>query len=982
MVAEDNALLAKDNASEQRIQYEKCSKDLIIGETWFLIERNWWKNWQSFLGMNAGDEFVTDAQRPGNLENRKLLDEKNALRANLGEESFACEPESAWKLIQKWYSVDAAIPRKVIDAGHGVKQIEVYPLKLKVHLCNLAGREEKAMDLSPLSCRMTVRECCSQIAQVYHKQLLSATPCALWRLDGGQKKLIASVDAEFKKTLMEAELNTGDYVMLELQNSDGTWPRLTAKPIQPRSSQHQQQRQQPLQSAAFGHVYESMSFGFGSGTLGATPPSATTTSSSASSQPPLGVAGITNAVAKVTPSSTTSSPSRPSLSLGLSSTSNGSSGSYHSTLSGSYGSLEGQPGAVGLDNLGNTCFMNSALQCLAHVAPLTDYFLRGLHEHDVNMQNPLGTGGEVMQQYAKLMKQLFQAGPRCVAPRGLKATLGHHAPQFSGYSQQDSQELLAYLIDHIHEDVNLVKDKPYVEDVEGGDGKDDAEVAAEAWSRYRQRNRSIIVDLLQGQYKNTVVCPDCKHVSVKFDPFMYLTLPIPVLTDMIVPVLVVRRDGSIPVRYAVACHKAATMLTVAKRACEIAGLDFDAARMYSYNKGGEIFDLSSTFSITSLSADRSLCLYEVLRAPQVSALSMQPKQAILYHRLTKPNPMYRPDMAVTDPLERTVFGLSRILAYLPSHTNREVYAMARRQMRHYLPEELAAENGLKLYRVKSGGMECDTHRPAAFSFTQKKVCRGDLIEENDALFTAQFVAVDLPQETLDRPRFEERVDHESMQLLTQKRATTGLSLHDCFTAFNAAEKLSSDNTWYCPKCADHKEATKQLQLFKAPEFLIVHLKRFRNSGRFGTREKIDSPVDYPVQGLDIAPHVANHDPTVPLLYDLVSVSLHSGGLGGGHYTAVALNQCDQQWYSFNDSSVRRIDAMEAKSTSAYVLFYKRRATLSDEVTTGPSEAVSDATPMQDVTVTTESMSASGAAEPSAETAVAEAKEAGDIPMQE
>ena len=52
----------------------------------------------------------------------------------------------------------------------------------------------------------------------------------------------------------------------------------------------------------------------------------------------------------------------------------------------------------GLGNLGNTCFMNSTLQCLAHTEPLRQYFVSGEYERDLNRDNPLGTGGELATQ--------------------------------------------------------------------------------------------------------------------------------------------------------------------------------------------------------------------------------------------------------------------------------------------------------------------------------------------------------------------------------------------------------------------------------------------------------------------------------------------------------------------------------------------------------------------------------------------------------
>ncbi len=64
------------------------------------------------------------------------------------------------------------------------------------------------------------------------------------------------------------------------------------------------------------------------------------------------------------------------------------------------------------------------------------------------------------------------------APPRRRWQLAKFAPQFSGYAQQDSQELLAFLLDGLHEDLNRITDKPYIEDRDS-DGRPDEEVAAE-----------------------------------------------------------------------------------------------------------------------------------------------------------------------------------------------------------------------------------------------------------------------------------------------------------------------------------------------------------------------------------------------------------------------------------------------------------------------------------------------------------------------
>ncbi|KAM0284835.1 hypothetical protein ACHAQH_001756 [Verticillium albo-atrum] len=190
-------------------------------------------------------------------------------------------------------------------------------------------------------------------------------------------------------------------------------------------------------------------------------------------------------------------------------------------------------GAVGLQNLGNTCYMNSALQCVRSVEELTKYFLTSEYEKELNRDNPLGYDGQVAITYGQLLKEIYRDSRGAVSPREFKVTIGRCRSAFSGWGQQDTQEFLGFLLDGLQEDLSRIKKKPYIEKPDSTDemiGNEDAirQMAEQVWDITRKRDDSVIADLFTGMYKSTLKCPVCDKVSITFDPFNNLTLPLPI----------------------------------------------------------------------------------------------------------------------------------------------------------------------------------------------------------------------------------------------------------------------------------------------------------------------------------------------------------------------------------------------------------------------------------------------------------------------
>lgn len=183
------------------------------------------------------------------------------------------------------------------------------------------------------------------------------------------------------------------------------------------------------------------------------------------------------------------------------------------------------PALTGLRNLGNTCYMNSILQCLCNAPHLAEYFNRNLYQADINRSNFLGHKGEVAEEFGVIMKALWAGQYKYISPKDFKITIGKINDQFAGYSQQDSQELLLFLMDGLHEDLNKADNRKRYKE-ENNDHLDDSSAAEIAWHKHKQLNESIIVALFQGQFKSTVQCLTCHKRSRTFEAFMYLSLPL------------------------------------------------------------------------------------------------------------------------------------------------------------------------------------------------------------------------------------------------------------------------------------------------------------------------------------------------------------------------------------------------------------------------------------------------------------------------
>jgi ubiquitin C-terminal hydrolase len=163
-------------------------------------------------------------------------------------------------------------------------------------------------------------------------------------------------------------------------------------------------------------------------------------------------------------------------------------------------------------------------------------------------------------------------------------------------------------------------------------------------------------------------------------------------------------------------------------------------------------------------------------------------------------------------------------------------------------------------------------------------------------------------------------------------------LSDCLDKFSATEMLDDDNLPTCDRCKKKRRCTKTLSVYRHPQVLVIHIKRF--SYTTVSRDKMETDVSFPSEGLDMSGYLswdvkdagvgggrpAHVHGTAPV-YDLVGVCHHMGGLTGGHYTSfvdTSFGSGERKWTHFNDARVSPADVGQVGGPSAYVLFYRIR----------------------------------------------------------
>ena len=546
-------------------------------------------------------------------------------------------------------------------------------------------------------------------------------------------------------------------------------------------------------------------------------------------------------------------------------------------------------GRTGLVNIGNTCFMNSALQCLSNCYELTKYFLLNFYENDINQENRLGTGGQVVTIYRKLLDDLWLGDDDYINPNYFKRIFAHFVHKFSGYAQQDSNEFLIYLLDKIHEDLNTITVKPYIEMEGKKPEQTDEEVSKIWWEKHLKRENSIIVDLFHGQFKSTISCNICHEVCVSFDSYMFISLPIPSgkyeievkyfgynINDFLVMKIPITENTTV-----------LNIIDIMKNRINIININKNKniknnppkRKKRNKNKNKIIKKLYEQINLSKDKIEMVLLtnkkkIYKVFtNNDYIFPYLLQGYELVAYEKDTSNQNNENIYFYLSQYYYSYIFSLfyyPRIYFFdYPFAINFDktqkifnIYKNIKEFLKELLPNN-NPNNPIKKDEILNidfnfNKINKDNEKSCGFTLylntfipnTNSSLCsyifsfgnsiNHPLLEkysstENysnikrqlnlDELHLRLTLDVDILF-NLDKARLPKLKNYLYNKKLSLN-VGKDINLYDCLNLFNSEEILDGDNEWYCNKCKKHVDAVKKMDVYKSPYYLIFQLKRFK-----------------------------------------------------------------------------------------------------------------------------------------------------------
>uniref|UniRef100_A0A8C4IZ79 Ubiquitin carboxyl-terminal hydrolase n=1 Tax=Dromaius novaehollandiae TaxID=8790 RepID=A0A8C4IZ79_DRONO len=522
-------------------------------------------------------------------------------------------------------------------------------------------------------------------------------------------------------------------------------------------------------------------------------------------------------------------------------------------------------GLTGLKNIGNTCYMNAALQALSNCPPLTHFFL------DCGALARTDKKPAICKSYLKLMTELWhKSRPGSVVPTGLFQGIKTVNPTFRGYSQQDAQEFLRCLMDLLHEELK----EPVVE-------VEDAQPMSVEESMEGDKSPSDV---------GFQSCESCGTSEKSENECLFK----PVLEDIAETTMLIQDDENSSVM-SKDWQKEKALCNKLNQESSVEDLEKNA------NAASETTEFLNNQGTVKVQIHSRFSEY-------ISDVHMNDLSTVQSH---SSNEGMNARLSNSPPK-----SCSSCPMLAPAH-KKAVSSPKRKRRKKYRSVISDIFDGTIISSVQC--LTCDRVSVTLETFQDLSLPipgKEDLAKLHSASHQTSLVKAGSCGEAY-APQgwiafFMEYFKRFVVSCVPSWFWGPVVNLQDCLAAFFARDELKGKRL---------RNGVKFCKVQKFPEILCIHLKRFRHELMFST--KIGTHVSFPLEGLDLQPFLAKDSPAQIVTYDLLSVICHHGTASSGHYIAYCRNNLNNLWYEFDDQSVTEVSESTVQNAEAYVLFYRK-----------------------------------------------------------
>ncbi|XP_054650505.1 ubiquitin carboxyl-terminal hydrolase 16 isoform X2 [Dunckerocampus dactyliophorus] len=577
----------------------------------------------------------------------------------------------------------------------------------------------------------------------------------------------------------------------------------------------------------------------------------------------------------------------------------------------------------GLSNLGNTCFFNAVIQNLSQTQLLRQTLSKVIDNKTELSVQPAATSmlkpvvvqldqpGSLTVAMYQLLNEIQDSKKGVVTPRELFTQVCKKAARFKGFQQQDSQELLRYLLDGMRAEESKRVSSAVTEALK--QSVTDGEQLKSIVKEYERNGipKNFVDQVFGGEMTSTIMCQQCKTVSVVTEMFLDLSLP-------------------------------------------VSDQGYRKNQKKAVQKGSDLSEDGRESQSEDIPTGSKYQLKKAKKQAKKQAKHQKRQQKlesrVILSSVTLPSGTER---QLGDPAE---------VAEKKSHSAQTRNLKTNEEVQ---PDEQEKEDSSPSAPNRFTALTEMRRSDATFQDDDEDDADAQLVGEmekinlNDAFVDSD--AVETCAESEDEAQEEAKeytVVNQDPELAFRTLASRSspdmqeCSVESCLFHFTEEETLSQNNSLLCVTCTKRQaskdktagskniytEALKQMLISSPPPVLTLHLKRFQQNGY--TICKVNRHVPFPVI-LDLAPFCALKSKNVPegeshILYSLYGVVEHSGTMRSGHYKAYVKVRPQSSasssgrlvaeggsWFHISDTSVQPVSESKVQSSQAYLLFYER-----------------------------------------------------------